>query len=128
MNDVIVTNQMRSISRFKDAIKFNDLTNVMRVDSIEGGLNAFAMQSDQLIFGWVVNPETDVTSERIRIYEMVPGQYRLKLFHTWSGRWIEERELMVENGSIEFQVPNLRIQGGQARYVGQDIAFILERM
>lgn len=128
MNDVIVTNQMRSISWFKEAIPWNTLTNIHVVDSISGGLDAFAMASDQMIYGWVVNPETDVSSEFVRIFDQLPGRYRLRIFHTWSGRWISEEELNSEGNMIVFKIPNLRIEGGRAQYVGQDVAFILERL
>ncbi|MBK8503094.1 MAG: DUF5060 domain-containing protein [Saprospiraceae bacterium] len=128
MNDVIVTNQMRSISRFKEAIPFNQLTNLTAVDSINGGLDAFGMSSDQYIFGWVVNPETDVTSESVVIYHQKPGKFLLKIYHTWSGRWIHEEKISVQDEKLSFTIPNLRIQGGQARYVGQDVAFVLEKL
>jgi hypothetical protein len=129
MNDVIVTNQMRSIARFKEEILFNQLTNLKPVSEIHGGLDAFAMASDQMIFGWVVHPVTDVASEPVEIKNLKSGEYLLKIYHTWGGRWIHEEIISSSpEGQILFTIPNLRIQGGQARYVGQDVAFILEKL
>lgn len=128
MNDVIVTNQMHSIARFTRTLPFNKLTNLIRVDSISGGLDAFAMKSDQLIYGWVVNPETDVASVVVNIYHQEAARYRLKIYHTWSGRWIDEKEINVTGDLISFEIPNLKIDGGRAQYVGQDVAFVLEKM
>ncbi|MCB0689027.1 MAG: DUF5060 domain-containing protein [Saprospiraceae bacterium] len=127
VNDMIVTRQLRSVERFAESIPFNQLSNLAPVDSISGGIDAFAMSSDQLIFGWVVNPRADVGGDEVHLYGQKQGKYKLKIFQTWNGRWIHEEEIMTTNGTLSFKIPNLRIEGGHARYVGQDVAFILER-
>lgn len=128
MNDVIVTKQMQSIARFKESIPWNALTNVSRIDSSSGGSDVFAMSSDQMIFGWIVAPESDVTNEKVIIPGQKPGNYRLKIYHTWGGRWIHEGTITATGEIISFEIPNLRIEGGRAQYVGQDVAFIIEQL
>ncbi|HAM09717.1 MAG TPA: hypothetical protein DCP74_05460, partial [Bacteroidales bacterium] len=46
--------------------------------------------------------------------------------HTWRGMVIEQTEVTVTDGTITFGPPYMRITGSQARYIGQDMAFILE--
>jgi hypothetical protein len=72
-----------------------------------------------------------MSGKTITINGMKKGQYKLKLYHTWSGRYIEvdgQRELMIKSdkNSLTFTVPILKIEDGHARYVGQDVAFVLE--
>ena len=152
LNDNLVTNQLRSISKFKDAIPFSKLSNIAPVDSTLSGdsiANArvigsasetFAIQSDQMIFGWVVNADADVTADSVVIVLNAPKEgeakmvatdnqkYKLKIFHTWRGWFVEEKEIRVENGLLRFSLPTLKIEDGQSRYLGQDPAFILEKM
>ncbi|MDA1121682.1 MAG: hypothetical protein O2887_14510, partial [Bacteroidetes bacterium] len=60
------------------------------------------------------------------------GKYSLKLFHTWGGRFLENedgntsRVVESKGRSVSFDIPVHKITGGHARYIGQDIAFILE--
>ena len=54
------------------------------------------------------------------------GNYTLKIYHTWSGWFIDERSLSTENGSVKFSLPVLKIEDGRGQYIGQDAAFILE--
>ena len=89
------------------------------------------MGSDQLIFGWLVNAETDMAGKSIAIYGAERGRYRLKLYQTWSGRFIredgkEEKIISTNDNSLSFDIPVLKIEGSHAHYIGQDIAFILE--
>ena len=126
MNDVIVSNQLMSIRKFTDNIPFSKLSNLSRIDvSIPGG-DGFGMQSDKLIFGWVVNPKTDVAGDLVTVTSLKNGKYKLRLFHTWRGDFIQEKEMMASEGSLVFSVPSLHTTGGHANYIGQDVAFILE--
>jgi len=55
----------------------------------------------------------------------------LKLYHTWSGRFLEsggqiETSVTATGNSLSFTVPILKIEGGHAQYIGQDVAFVLE--
>jgi hypothetical protein len=131
LNDNVVTNQLRHFGRFTEQIPFSKLTNLAPLEASNPGGHAFAMGSDQLIFGWAVNANTDMSGKTITIRGVKKGQYRLKLYHTWSGRYIEfdgQRELLIKSdkNSLTFTVPILKIEDGHARYVGQDVAFVLE--
>lgn len=126
MNDVIVSNQLRSIRRFTDSVPFSKLSNLSRIDARIPDGDGFAMQSDQLIYGWVVNPKTDVAGDSVTVSGVRDGKYALKVFHTWRGDFIMEEELTATNGTVVFSIPSLHTAGGHANYIGQDAAFILE--
>jgi len=128
LNDNIFTNQNRSIAQFTRTIPWSKLTGLSRIENIIGGKHIFAIESDQLIYGWVANPESDVTNTEISITPAkANAKYTLKLFQTWRGQFLPETEATSSNGTITFTLPTLKIEGGQARYLGQDVAFILER-
>ncbi len=144
INDNIVTNQMRSIRRFSGRIPFSELTGLAPVKAVTPGGDAYAMGSDQMIFGWAVNADADMSGKTITLPGIREGSYRVKLFHTWRGRFLGEPEgrsrrrtpaniqnvpgTLVEAGKkgLAIQVPVLKIEEGHARYIGQDVAFILE--
>jgi hypothetical protein len=128
MNDIIVSNQLLSIRRFTDKIPFSKLSNLSRIDVTVKDGEGFGMQSDKLIFGWVVNPETDVAGDEVRIMGARNGKYKLKIFHTWRGEFLIESELTTTDNALTFSVPTLKTKGGHANYVGQDVAFILEHL
>ena len=126
MNDVVVSNQLINIKKFTDIIPFSKLSNLSRIDvKIKDG-DAFGMQSDKLIYGWVVNPKTDVAGKAVTISSLKDSKYKLKLYHTWRGEFLPEKEVNANNGSVEFSIPSLHTTGGHANYIGQDVAFILE--
>jgi hypothetical protein len=126
INDNVVTQQMSSIARFASEIPFSTLTNIKRAQATLSNGDAFAMKSDQLVFGWVVNPVTDVTAAIVKISDIPAGDYTLRLFHTWRGRFFHEEKVTSKKGAIEFTIPVLKITDDHAQYVGQDIAFILQ--
>lgn len=126
MNDAIVTYQVRNLRRFTDDIPFAKLSNLspFRIDVPEG--DGFAMKSDELIFGWVVNPETDVAGDTVTLSQLKNGKYVLRLYHTWRGEFFPEREITVTNGRLTINLPYLHTTGSHANYTGQDMAFILK--
>jgi hypothetical protein len=132
LNDNVVTNQMLYYRNFTNQIPFSKLTSPMPVEVKNSEGDAYAIGSDQLIFGWAVNADTDMSGKTITLPDIGRGTYRLKLYHTWSGRFLENdvgsTEWMIEsNGnSLSFDVPVLKITGGHARYIGKDVAFIVE--
>lgn len=128
VNDNVVTNQIRNLRRFVDEIPFSALTGLQPLDSVTFKGDAFVMQSDQMIYGWAVNPYTDVVGDTITLHGLENGQYTLRMFHTWRGSFLEKEKLTVLLGSCSFAAPVLHITGTHANYVGQDIAFILEKI
>ena len=127
LNDNVLTSQITNIKKFTDLIPFGKLTDVMPADvkSVRG--DAFAIKSNELTFGWVVNDEKDVAGDKISLSSLKTGKYKLKIFHTWRGQFIDEKEVTCTDGSVTFGLPYLKITDSHANYIGHDIAFILER-
>ncbi len=126
LNDNIVTNQILNLRKFTDEIPFAKLTGLSPIEvSIPDG-DGYGMKSNEMIFGWVTNPATDVAGDVIKIHSMKKGKYKLKLFHTWRGEFIQEREVETADGNITITLPFLHTQGSHANYTGPDMAFILQ--
>ena len=131
LNDNVVTNQMLYFKRFADQVPFSKLTNISPLEIKNSEGDAYVMGSDQLIFGWAANADTDMSGKTITISDIGRGKYSLKLYHTWSGRFLENedgsKEQIVESKGklILFDIPVLKTKG-HAQYVGKDIAFILK--
>jgi hypothetical protein len=49
------------------------------------------------------------------------------IYHTWRGVPVHEEDMTCNNGTLTITVPSMHITGSHANYIGQDIAFILER-
>ena len=128
LNDNVVTYQLLNYRRFVNQIPFSKLTNVAPVEIINSDGDAYAMGSDQLMFGWVVNAKTDLAGKTISLPNVKKGKYKLRLYHTWRGNFLEEgeKEIDVDGNPLSFTMPELKIEGSHAKYIGQDIAFILE--
>ncbi len=86
--------------------------------------NAYAIKSDQLSFGWVVNAETDVAGKKVEIGGMPDGKYLLQLYHTWRGQFLDTTEVASVKGKLSFTIPVH--SRDHANYIGQDVAFILK--
>jgi len=130
LNDNVVTDQMLHYRRFTERIPFAELTNLAPIRAENPGGDAYAMKSDQMIFGWAVNADTDMAGKTVTIQGIRKGRYSLKLYQTWSGRFIGregEYEKIIESDgkSLSFWIPVLRIEDSHARYIGQDVAFLL---
>lgn len=137
LNDNIITNQIRNIARFTNEIPFSKLTKVSPIDSISGGKNAYAISSDQMIYGWLADPDGDVSGDTVTIkikniskpLTSLMSKYKLRIYHTWRGAFVYEGIIDVKNShTLSFEIPILKAEGGQGRYIGQDAAFILEPM
>ncbi len=136
LNDNVVTDQLLSIRRFTDAIPFPELTGLEPLDAETPGGDAYVIGSDQILFGWAANADTDMSGKDIAIHGIKDGRYRLRLYHTWRGSFLDDEgrgrrrgsteELTAEGNSLTFRIPVLKIEDGHARYIGQDVAFILE--
>ncbi len=127
INDNVVNNQLTSLRRFTDKIPFAHLTDIKPADikSSKGG-DAYAMKSNEVVFGWIVNSDSDVANDKVTVSGIKNGKYKLRIFHTWRGIFLEEEDVTVTEGTISFGPPYMRIRGSQANYIGQDMAFILE--
>ena len=127
LNDNVLTSQITSIRKFTDRIPFSRLSGIKPaiIKSTKG--DAFGMQSNEVIFGWVVNPTTDVANAVVKISSVANGKYKLMIYHTWRGAPVHEEDMTCNNGTLTITVPSMHITGSHANYIGQDIAFILER-
>jgi hypothetical protein len=144
LNDNVVTNQLLSIRHFADGVPFSKLTGLVPLESANPGGDAYSMGSDQFIFGWAVNAKSDMSGRTITIKGVKNGSYRLRIFHTWRGRYLDEtgrrsprvqqdQEDLEEPGtlieatgnSLSFSIPVLKIEDGHAQYIGQDVAYTL---
>ena len=129
LNDIIVSNQMLNLRKFTDEIPFAMLSGLTPFrGSLAGGGDEFGMKSDELVFGWAVNSESDVAGKSIPVPSIRNGRYRLRLYHTWRGEFIDDKQIDVRNGTALVQVPWLHNTESHANYTGQDIAYILQRL
>lgn len=128
LNDNLLTFQIQSVRKFTDKIRFEKLKNIgfATIKSQRG--DAFGMQSDDTIFGWIVNPVTDVAGDKIVVSDIRNGKYKLRIYHTWRGEFLNEVELNCTSGAAEFALPYMKLTGSHANYIGQDVAFILQRL
>jgi hypothetical protein len=144
LNDNVVTDQLLSIRRFTERIPFSGLANPAPLEATTPAGDAYVMGSDRFIFGWAANADTDMSGKDITIRGIADGQYRLRLYHTWRGRFLDDEGrrgprgavaaqdeqgtgtvITADNHSLTFRVPVLKIEEGHARYIGKDVAFIL---
>ena len=128
LNDNVLTSQVTNFRKFTDRIPFSRLTGIKTatIKSTKG--DPFGIQSNEVIFGWIVDSETDIAGADLKISSLNTGKYKLRIFHTWRGEFIEEKEINCSNGSVAFSVPFMHNTDSHARYIGQDFSFILERL
>jgi hypothetical protein len=125
LNDNVITRQITSLRNFTDSIKFGKLSGLEPFEFAVADGHGYGIRSNETIFGWLVNPTTDVAGDAIRIEVPAGKKYNLKLYHTWRGQFIYEEELQESGGTVLINVPSLKTQGSHANYIGQDVAFIL---
>lgn len=129
LHDNVVTSQMLNFRKFTDAIPFAKLSGLTPFRTqLPGGGDGFGMKSNEMVFGWVVNPATDVAGEPVTISALRNGKYRLRLYHTWRGEFIDEKDIEVTDGTAIIRLPYLHTTGSHANYTGPDMAYILQAM
>ena len=109
-------------------INFSALTNLKPADiSISQG-DAYAMGSDQLIFGWAVNTSGNAAAEVITLTNVPEGEYLISLYDPWTGNTLKNHiQASVFNNDLQTwvlsdSIPELSVTGGVANHVGADIA------
>ncbi len=122
LNDSVVTNQMLYFSHFVSDIDFANL-DLAPAEITAGDCDAWAMKSDRLIFGWVVNPRTSVASESFTLSGLRDGPYEVRLYRTWRGRYLEAQTIEARNSKLTCTIPELKTTGGHAQHIGNDVAF-----
>ena len=122
INDSIVTNQMLYFSRFVSGIDFANV-DFEPADITAPNCDAWAMKSDKLIFGWVVNPKVSVANESFTISGLPEGKYEVRLYRTWRGRYLDGQSVECRGGKLSCTIPELKTTGGHALHIGNDVAF-----
>lgn len=125
LNDNMVTAQLSSIKKFTDSIPFGKLSGISKGNIVVSKGNGYVIKSNEMMFGWVANPETDIAGKTVQVNQVNDGKYKIRLYHTWRGQFIDTMEVNSSNRSLSFTVPTLHM-GGSANYVGEDIAFVIE--
>jgi len=122
----VVNSQLRFFSQFVGDIDFANL----RLEPAEitaGPCEAWAMKSDELVFGWVVNPGAGVANETFTVSGLRDGVYHVRLYKTWQGRYLDAMTITARNGRLECAIPELRTTDGHASNMGDDVAFRVVR-
>jgi hypothetical protein len=122
INDSVVTNQILNFSSFVSDIDFADLE-FEHAEISSPDCDAWAMKSDKIIFGWLVNPRTSVANDTFTISGLPDGDYELRLYRTWRGRYMDTKTLKSQNGKITYTIPELKTTRGHALHIGNDVAF-----
>jgi len=126
MNDLVLTSQVTNIRKFTNLIAFAGLKDLAPADIKSKRGDAFAIKSDKLVFGWIVNSKSDVAGDNVSLSGLKNGKYRLRIYHTWRGEFIDDRVVDCIGGKLSFGMPYMRNTESHARYIGQDVAFLLE--
>jgi hypothetical protein len=122
INDSVVTNQMRYFGQFVADIDFAHLD--LQPATVEAtGCDAWAMKSDKLIFGWAVNAKTSVAKDSFTISGLKDGEYQVRLYRTWRGRYLDPQTIACRDGKLTVTIPELTTTGGHASNTGNDLAF-----
>ena len=121
INDSVVTNQMLHFSRFVADIDFAH-SQWEPAAVTAGQCEAWAMKSDKLVFAWVVNSKTSVAGESLTVSGLKDGEYELRLYHTWRGKYLEPQAVQCREGKICMTIPELRTTAGHASHIRHDVA------
>jgi len=122
INDSVVTNQMRYLAQFVADIDFAGL-DLQPAEVTAGDCDSWAMKSEKLTVGWLVNPQTSVANESFTISGLKDGVYEVRLYRTWRGRYLDPQSVECHDGKLTVTVPELRTTGGHALHIGNDVAF-----
>jgi hypothetical protein len=92
-----------------------------------GDCDAWALKSDEIIFGWIVNPRISVAKESFTISGLKDGNYEARIYHTWRGQYLNANTLKCQDGKLTIMIPELQRSQDHASYIGNDIAFKIVR-
>lgn len=126
VNESVVTSQIRSFANFVRDIDFADADwKPVKVETSAG--DGWAMQSDQLAFGWIASPSTGVAKETITVSGLADGEYEVRLYRTWRGQYLPSIPATATGGKLTVAVPELIVTDGQSQNIGDDVAFKITR-
>ena len=122
INDGVVSNQMLFFARFVADIDFANL-DLSPAEISAGDCDAYAMKSDEIVFGWIVNPRVSIANERFTIAGLPDGDYEIELYRTWRGQYLEKHTVTCSGGKLVDTIPELLTGRGRANHIGNDVAF-----
>lgn len=122
LNDSVVTNQMLYFSQFVSKIDFAG-KDFEPAEITAPNCDAWAMRAGTFVIGWVVNPRTSVANESFTVSRLSDGEYELRLYRTWRGRYMDPQTVECRDGKLTYIIPELRTSRGHALHIGNDVAF-----
>ncbi len=122
LNDSVVTNQMRYFAQFVADIDFAHL-DLQPAEITAGDCDAWAMKSDKLIFGWVVNPRTSVANDPSRSPALATATTKCGSTAPGAAGIWTPRRVPCRDGKLTVTIPELTTTGGHASHIGNDVAF-----
>ena len=122
VNDSVVTNQMLYFSQFVSKIDFA-AKDFAPAEITGSGCDAWAMRAGRFVVGWVVNPRTSVANDSFTVSGLPDGDYELRLYRTWRGRYMDPQTVRSRGGKLTYTIPELKTTRGHALHIGNDVAF-----
>ncbi len=124
VNDSVLTGELRAFARFVGDIDFAGADwKPLEVQVTTG--DGWAMKSDDLIYGWIVNPTSGVAQESFTLSGLDDGDYEVRLYRTWAGRYLEPVSVATTDGRLKVTIPELVPQDAHANNIGDDVAFTI---
>jgi len=126
VNDSVLTGQLRAFSQFVRDIDFAKTEwQPAKVEMTTG--DGWAMKSDTTIFGWIANPTSGVAKESFTIAGLADGDYDVRLYRTWTGRYLERTTATAAAGKLTISIPEVQGREGHVQSIGDDMAFKLTK-
>ena len=120
LNDNVVNSQFEAFSRFVGELDLTGADPGPQAVRTEKGLDAWAMKNGSMVFGWAVNPKLGegIAGRKVTVEGLADGDYKLKIFHTWRGRYLSEESVKVSGGRLTITAPELFTTDGRANQLG----------
>ncbi len=122
INGSVLTGSMSSFSAFVRDINFAGTPWQPVALKVSHG-DGWAMQSKAMTFGWVVNPVNGVADETFTVPGLADGQYKIYLYRTWRGEYLDPMTATAVGGVLSVKVPELQSKESHAENIGDDVAF-----
>jgi Domain of unknown function (DUF5060) len=124
--DVVADSSLLHLSGFARDIPFAAATfKPVNLKLTRG--DGWAMQSDDLTFGWAVNPLNGVSGETISVPGLADGDYDVRFYLPWGGEYLDPVPASSAGGALTVKIPESRPRDGKPRYFGPDVAFKIVR-
>jgi hypothetical protein len=122
INETALTSHVRAFANFVRDIDFAGREWQPAKVEVSAG-DAWAMRSDDLVFGWMANPSSGAAKESFTVSGLLDGSYEVRLFRTWRGVYLPPSSMKSSGGRLTVAIPELVAQDGRAQQIGDDVAF-----